>query len=110
MISNSIISNSNKSVDIYDVSDEQFWELSAQYIGMYLYPAIKSEMSEDVLTYLQHHSYDIFQNTFTGSLTKQISDLVEVENIVNIPNEWFIPRLLALIIASVTLYVAVHPN
>ncbi len=80
-----------------------------QYIGMYLYPAIKSAMSEDVFTYLLHHSYDFFQNTFTGSLTKKISDLVEIENIINIPNEWFISRLLALIIASVTLFTVVHP-
>ncbi len=80
-----------------------------QYIGLYLYPAIKSAMSEDVFTYLLHHSHDFFQNTFTGSLTKKISDLVEIENIINIPNEWFISRLLALIIASITLFTAVHP-
>lgn len=80
-----------------------------QYIGIYLYPAIKSAMSEDVFTYLLHHSHDFFQNTFTGSLTKKISDLVEIENIISIPNDWFIPRLLALIIASVTLFTAVHP-
>lgn len=80
-----------------------------QYINMYLYPAIKSAMSQDVFTYLLHHSHDFFQNTFTGSLTKKISDLVEIENIINIPNEWFIPRLLALIIASITLFKAVHP-
>jgi ATP-binding cassette, subfamily B, bacterial len=80
-----------------------------QYIGLYLYPAIKSSMSEDVFTYLLHHSYDFFQNTFTGSITKKISDLAEIDNIINIPNEWFIPRLLALIIASVTLFTVVHP-
>ncbi|HXH55448.1 MAG TPA: ABC transporter ATP-binding protein, partial [Gammaproteobacteria bacterium] len=74
-----------------------------------LSPAIKSAMSEDVFTYLLHHSHDFFQNTFSGSLTKKISDLVEIENIINIINEWFVPRLLALIIASVTLFAVVHP-
>jgi ATP-binding cassette subfamily B protein len=80
-----------------------------QYIRMYLYPAIKSAMSEDVFSYLLHHSHDFFQNTSTGALTKKISDLVEIENIIDIPNEWFIPRLLALIIASITLFKVVHP-
>ena len=32
-----------------------------------------------------------------------------IEPLINIPNEWFYPRVLAAAIASVTLSVVVHP-
>ena len=80
-----------------------------QYINLRLYPALKSAIGLDIFQYLLHHSHDYFQNTFTGNLTKKIGDLVEIESLISIPNEWFFPRFIALIIASVTLFTVVHP-
>jgi len=79
------------------------------YINLHLYPALKSSIGADVFSYLLHHSHAFFQNTFTGSLTKKINDLVDIELLIRIPNEWFFPRCLALLIASATLSKAVHP-
>ncbi len=49
-----------------------------QYINLRLYPYIKASVGKDVFTYLLHHSYNFFQNTYTGSLTKKIGDLVDI--------------------------------
>lgn len=80
-----------------------------QYINLRLNPAIKASIGEDIFSYLLHHSHNFFQNTFTGNLTKKISDLVDIELLISIPNEWFYPRVFALIIASITLFKVVHP-
>lgn len=79
------------------------------YLLLRFYPAIKSEVSKDVFSYLLHHSYTFFQNTFTGTLTKKIYDLVETEALITIANEWFLARVIALLIASITLFKVVHP-
>jgi ATP-binding cassette subfamily B protein len=47
------------------------------YICLRLFPAMKAAVGKDVFTYLLHHSFNFFQNTFTGSLTKKIGDLIE---------------------------------
>lgn len=80
------------------------------YTALKLYPDMKAYFERKLLSYLLNHSYHFFQNHFTGTLTKKISDLMEnLEPLVQIPNEWFYPRLLAAIIAGGTLYYTVHP-
>lgn len=80
------------------------------YINLRLYPELRAAMEKDLLTYLLKHSHAFFQNTFAGTLTKKITDLMEnIEPLINIPNEWFYPRLFAAIIACGTLFHVVHP-
>jgi ATP-binding cassette, subfamily B, bacterial len=80
------------------------------YINLRLNPKIKSTIHQDVFAYILKHSYAFYQDHFVGSLTRKIADLVtNVEMLVSIPNEWFIPRALAALIASVTLFHTVHP-
>jgi ATP-binding cassette subfamily B protein len=80
------------------------------YINLRLYPYLKSAVDKDMFEYLMHHSHTFFQNTFAGNLTKKIADMAEnIEPLVSIPNEWFYPRLFALLIASITLFIVVHP-
>jgi ATP-binding cassette subfamily B protein len=80
------------------------------YLCLKLYPTIKANVIRDMYGYLIRHSHDFFQNNFVGSLTKKIQDMAtNIEQLIQIPNEWFYPRLMALIIASGTLYYALSP-
>lgn len=80
------------------------------YINLQLYPYLRAAIERDLLQYLLNHSYTFFHNTFSGSLTKKITDLMEnIEPLVTIPNEWFYPRVFAALIASGTLFKVVHP-
>ncbi|TIE47083.1 ABC transporter ATP-binding protein [Legionella pneumophila] len=80
------------------------------YINLQLYPYLRASIERDLLEYLLNHSYTFFHNTFSGALTKKITDLMEnIEPLVTIPNEWFYPRVFAALIASGTLFTVVHP-
>lgn len=85
-----------------------FWFL--YYLSLRLYPELKASIIKDVLSYLMHHSHAFFQNTFSGSLTKKITDLaVNIEGLIIITNEWFYARVLAIITAAVTLFIVIKP-
>lgn len=85
-----------------------FWLL--YYLSLRLYPEIKASIIKDVLSYIMHHSQTFFQNVFSGSLTKKITDLaVNIEGLVIITNEWFYARVLAIITAAVTLFIVIKP-
>lgn len=80
------------------------------YVCLHLYPYLKSTVDKDMFAYLLDHSYDFFQSNFTGTLTKKISDMAEnAETLIEIPNVWFLPRVLSAIIASATLCTVVQP-
>jgi ATP-binding cassette subfamily B protein len=80
------------------------------YANLQLYPYLRASIERDLLRYLLEHSYTFFHSTSSGALTKKITDLMEnIEPLINIPNEWFYPRVLAAAIASMTLSVVVHP-
>ena len=80
-----------------------------QYINLNFYPEIKAAIGKDVFSYLLRHSPAFFENSFTGSLTKKISDLVDIEALISIPIEWFYLRLFPMFFASITLFKVVHP-
>ncbi|MFI4955809.1 MAG: ABC transporter ATP-binding protein [Gammaproteobacteria bacterium] len=81
------------------------------YLGLKMYPAIKSRMTQDMFDYLLKHSHGYFQNHFAGSLTKKIFDMItDSERIILILNEFFYARAFALIIASAMLWKVVHPT
>lgn len=79
------------------------------YIVLILYPEIKSTVTKDLFTYLMNHSYTFFQNNFSGTLTKKIFDMEEIQQIIDIINVWFYPRLFGIIISSATLCLVVNP-
>lgn len=78
------------------------------YVHLKLYPDLKAQVTKDMFSYTLNHSYNYFQNTFSGSNTKKIWDMaVNIESLIMIPNEWFYPRIFAILIASITLSVSV---
>ena len=80
------------------------------YVHLKLYPTVKAQVTKDMFSYMLNHSYDYFQNTFAGNNTKKIWDMaVNIDQLIQIPNEWFYPRIFAFIIASITLSESVHP-
>lgn len=80
------------------------------YLHLRLFPEIKSAVNRDMFSYLMHHSHAFFQNHFAGSLTKKISDMAEnIEAIIQIPFQLFFPRILSILIASITLFTVVQP-
>lgn len=80
------------------------------YINLRLYPYLKSEIDKDMFAYVLNHSYTFFQNNFAGSITKKLADMaINIEPLVNIPNQWFYPRVISSLIASATLFTVVHP-
>lgn len=80
------------------------------YINLRLYPELKAAVNNDMFAYLMHHSHSFFQNNFSGSLTKKIFDMASyIDQIISIFNEWFYPRLFAMIISSITLFIVVKP-
>jgi len=80
------------------------------YINLRLNPALKAAVNRDMFVYLLGHSHTFFQNHFSGSLSRKIYDMASyIDQIVGIFNEWFYPRLLAMIIASATLFIVVKP-
>jgi len=80
------------------------------YINLRLNPEIKAAVSKDMFAYLMEHSHAFFQNNFSGSLSRKIFDMgSNIDQIIGIFNEWFYPRLIAMVIASITLFVVVKP-
>lgn len=80
------------------------------YINLRLFPEIKAAVTKDMYAYLLHHSHTFFQNHFSGSLARKIFDMgTHIDQIISIFNEWFYPRFIAMIIASMTLFIAVQP-
>ena len=80
------------------------------FLNMRLYPSISAEVTRNMLRYVMKHSHEFFQNNFSGSITRKIFDIQSnIEHLINIPNEWFLSRIVALIISSTMLFFVVHP-
>lgn len=80
-----------------------------EYICLTVFPQIKQNVNNKMFKYLAGHSHNYFQTHFSGTLVKKINDLVvSIEPVIRIPNDMFIPRLIALVVASLFLY-TVHP-
>lgn len=66
-----------------------------------VFSTIRKNAISSVYYYLTHHSYRYFQEHFSGALASKLKDITEgMETMISIPNEVFIPRVLAAIIAS----------
>lgn len=80
------------------------------YINLRLYPEMKAAVNKDMFAYLIRHSHTFFQNNFSGNLTRKIFDMASyIDQMISIFNEWFYPRIFAMIISSVTLFIVVKP-
>lgn len=80
------------------------------YLNLRLFPEIYAAINQDMFVYLAHHSYTFFQNNYAGNLTKKIFDMCQnVERIISNIKVAALPRILALIISSITLYAVVQP-
>ena len=80
------------------------------YINLRLNPEIKAAVSKDMFAYLLEHSHTFFQNNFSGSLSRKIFDMgSHLDQIIGIFNEWFYPRIIAMVISSATLFFVVKP-
>lgn len=80
------------------------------YLNLRLYPEINAAINKDMFIYLMHHSYTFFQNHFAGSLARKIFDMAQgVERIISTIKVAVFPRIIALIISSLALFVLVKP-
>lgn len=79
------------------------------YVKLKLYPQLKADIMRDLHSYLIRHSYSFFQNNLAGSLTKKISDIaLNIESIIRMIMDSFLPIICALISACFTLLIVVH--
>ncbi|MDP3560889.1 MAG: ABC transporter ATP-binding protein [Legionellaceae bacterium] len=80
------------------------------YINLNLFPKLQASVDTDMFGYVLQHSSAFFQNTFAGNITKKIADMSEnIELLIKIPSDLFIPQLFAICIACFTLMKVVHP-
>lgn len=68
---------------------------------LYLFSRIREAAISSLFDYVSNHSYQYFQEHFTGSLSSKLKDVTEgIETLISLPNEVFFPRLIAALIAS----------
>lgn len=73
------------------------------------FPEMKSEISGEMFDYVEGHSYNYFQQNFTGSLANKINDMAKGATlIINNLIEVFFSRFLTLVVGAITMYF-VHP-
>lgn len=78
------------------------------WIKLKLFPSMRKDVMTDNFSYLNQHSYNYFQNNFSGSLINKIVDLQGgVVDILTIIDDSY-AQILGLIIAALTLLI-VHP-
>lgn len=76
-----------------------------EYMMLRFIPNIKRDIQQQVLFYLEGHSYKYFQDNFAGSLSNKIMDLVRgVPEVFIVIMENFIPTIMAIIIAIITMF------
>lgn len=79
------------------------------YIILKLVPNLKRDIQEQMLLYLEGHSYKYFQNNFAGSLSNKISDMMRsMPEILMMLTDAFLAAVLGIAFAMVTMYF-VHP-
>ena len=67
------------------------------YTKRHLFPALKAVVKKDMFSYVLQHSPAFFQNTFAGNVTNKITTMADnIEPLISIPSDLFIPRLFAI--------------
>ena len=81
------------------------------WLNLKLYPYLKGAIVTDLFALILNHSYSYFQNSYSGTLASKMKDLaVNAQNLISIPSIYFIPRVLALLGATMTLGSVVDRN
>lgn len=74
------------------------------YIEVKIFPALKGDIVEQVTKHLALHSYKYFQNNLSGSLVNKIFNLdLQIEQIIKIVINSFLPKILSIIVSSIVL-------
>lgn len=80
-----------------------------EYIYLKVFTKIKANATTVMFNYLTEHSHAYFLDNFAGSLAKKVQDMpVSIEPVIRVVVNMFMPRIMALIIASCVLW-TVHP-
>lgn len=79
------------------------------YVWMQFAPRLKQTIIQNMFNSLTEHSYRYFQENFSGTLAKKLTDIGEsIEGLVRQPTEVFFPRTIVLIF-SATILLLVKP-
>lgn len=75
------------------------------FIILRLMPNLRRDIQQQMLFYLEGHSHHYFQNSFAGSLSNKISDMMRgVPEILGMLTDAFLASFLAILIATVAMY------
>lgn len=75
------------------------------YIALKLIPNLKRDIQQQMMFYLEGHSYRYFQNNFAGSLSNKIADMMRgVSEILLMLTDTWLASLLGILFATVTIY------
>jgi ATP-binding cassette subfamily B protein len=81
-----------------------------KYICLRMYPQLSSDVQSDMHSYLINHHYAFFEENFSGSLTKKISDMAtNLEKLIKILFDFFTATL-GLILSSSVLFFVINPK
>lgn len=71
------------------------------YTCLRLFPQMREQIIANLYAYISQHSYRYFQDHYSGDLSSKLKDINDgFEQIIQIPNEYFIPRTIMVLIAS----------
>lgn len=110
----------NYSGDLQDLK-AHVWRPALAYIGLSLMlgltfrfydfvvlkfvPNLKRDIQQQMLYYLEGHSYRYFQNNFAGSLSNKISDMMRgVSEILLMLTDTWLASFLGILLGAVTMY------
>jgi ATP-binding cassette subfamily B protein len=80
------------------------------YINIKIAPKIKSYILEELLGYVQQHSYRFFQDNFTGTVTNNIQKLADnIEKMVHNISLFLVRGFTQFLLALITMGIVVHP-
>jgi ATP-binding cassette subfamily B protein len=77
----------------------------AYYLLIYVQPRMMADLEQAGFSYLIHHSYQFFQNNFSGSLVRKVSKISRAyQDIIDVTNEQLLPIIVSFIGILVVLF------
>ncbi|MBL0318615.1 MAG: ABC transporter ATP-binding protein [Alphaproteobacteria bacterium] len=74
------------------------------YIVLKLLPNLRRDIQQQMLMYLEGHSYTYFQNNFAGSLSNKVTDMMRgISEIVLMSTDTFLASFLGVMGAMITM-------
>lgn len=79
------------------------------YLAIKFYPVLQQNIRMYMFQYLNNHSYEFFQNNFSGGIANKINDITDgLTRIMQLIITLFIPSLFAFVIGS-SIFALIHP-